>query len=248
MKITHETPIFFISLFLIVAIGLIASLFWENQNNNILHFESTQINKNFCLDNDVTFLEEHAIISQLLDSVYDIEYCHTIRRLPKNVDSVIIRRIKKRHLISEIERDTIWKYVTITPDSLIALDIGKSKNFILKYIDSISSEFNFVKNLKANLDSKKIKIDLIKQSDINFVSESSPHKQGLDPWLYAKKDSIFHVGTMRFSRVKYSAEYNVGMFHYTYLGDPNCGYTCYILFSKENSKWIYKQTIYTGNF
>ncbi|QNK78216.1 hypothetical protein H7F37_03795 [Winogradskyella sp. PAMC22761] len=199
------------------------------------------------LETNITYDDEHEIISNMLDSIYKVDYCHPIRKIPEKADSVLIDRMKKRYLVSERDRDTIKKFVTI-PDSLVSLNIENSRTYILKYLDTLSNEFNFIKSIKTELNSKKLKPELIEQDGIEFFTDSSARKRGLNPLRFGKKDSILNIGFMRFSRVIYSGKYNTGIFNYTYLGDSNCGYSCYIIFNKKNSKWIYKKVIHTGAF
>ena len=243
---TKDILIFVFAFAVIATIAYAVFLFFYVQYKYSEIPESIAMVSTPIVENDLTYNDEHEIISSVLDSIYKIDYCHPIAKFPKYIDSLEFKRIKKRSLISERERDTIKKIITIS-DSLVSLNIEDHKNYILKSLDTSTSEFNFVKNLKTNLNSKKIKAELIKQNGIKFLTRFSAKKEGIR-LHFGKKDTVLNIGSMIFSRVTYSEKSNIGLFHFTYIGDPNCGYNSYIIFSKKGSKWIYKKTIYTGVF
>ncbi|MET2984028.1 hypothetical protein [Aureibaculum conchae] len=247
MRKTKDILIFVFAFAVIAAMAYVIFLFFHVQNKYSESPENIAMVLEPRLESNITYDDEHNIISNMLDSIYKVDYCHPIRKIPKKADSVLIDRMEKRYLVSERDRDTIKKFVTI-PDSLTSLNIENNRGYILKYLDTLSNEFNFIKNLKTELNSKKLKTELIEQDGIEFLTKFSARKRGFNPLSYGKKDTILNIGFMGFSRVVFSEKYNTGIFHYTYLGDPNCGYTCYVIFYKENSKWIYRKAIHTGAF
>ena len=246
MRKTKDILIFVFAFAVIAVIAYAIFLFFYVQHKYAEIPESVVMVIEPKLDNDITYKDEHEIISSVLDSIYKIDYCHPIASFPKNIDSLQYNRIKKRSLVSEKDRDTIKKIITIS-DSLVTLNIENHKNYILEKLKASTKEFNFVKNLNIKLNSKKLKTELIKQNGIKFLTRLSAEKEGIR-LHFGKKDTILNIGSMIFSRVIYSKKSNTGLFHYTYIGDPNCGYNSYIIFSKKDSKWVYQRTIYTGAF
>lgn len=199
-------------------------------------------------ENNATLKDEYQIINSTLDSICNLNLCYYIIELPEKVDSTHSKILKNQRVISKNEIKTIAKRVIIK-DSLVSLDINKrNRDFILKQSDTKSSIMELFKNSTIKLDSKELDSQMLKQKNVEFITYSEAENRKLNPRIYGKRDSIFNIGSMSFSRVFYSKKHNVGLFHYTYLGKPTCGYTSYVIFSKVKSKWTFKKLIRTGSF
>lgn len=200
---------------------------------------------------DISITEEFEIINSVLPHIYSLDRCNFIRndfllQLQKT-DSLRYQKYRKRCFISLRERDTIKKFVTFNTDSLVKLDISKRKKYILSHFEKSSFEYDFFNSFNKTLKPIPLNSENITQNNIEFLTKAEAKQKGY-PSAFGKQDTILNVGIMAFSRVFYSSKMNLGFFEYGYLGGGTCGYTGYILFTKENNTWKYKQTINTGDF
>ncbi|MDA3882624.1 MAG: hypothetical protein PF481_05030 [Bacteroidales bacterium] len=218
------------------------------KNNNTEIIAPRNDTEKFC--DSLSIDDEYQIINTLLPQLYHIRYCNQVREkllALKKYDTVQYNRIKHKYFFSEIEIDTIKKFVRFWHDSLTQIDITQHRAYILSKFDSLSNEYKYFKELECI--KKDIEIDNKKiiQDGVEFTTKAIALEKGY-PERFGKNETILHLGLMGFTRVYYSKIMNVGFFHYGYLGGSTCGYTEYIVFTKENEKWKVVKKIDTGVF
>lgn len=204
--------------------------------------------------NEKTEYDEISIYNELLDSLYNIEYCH-IPMLPPNhnpdfVDTNSTRyknyslRFKNKMNEFYAELDTL-NLIVFTKDSFSELNLELDKDFILQNLGESDSSFIQLVNSGKVIPTKKLNLTSLKQKNILFSNRNE-----LDSTFrceYGINNNDFLIGTITLSRILLDEKQKIGILKFGYFGGCQCGYGNYIFIQKnENNKWIIIKTL--GNW
>lgn len=207
------------------------------------------------LISEAKYENEILIYNTLLDSLYNVMYCHNGMYFPRfrfyNKDTTTKEykeyvfqyekwKSDRESWIKEFkqELDTL-ELITFVKDSFTTLDLDKGKEFLLKEMNQKDSLFvMLLKNKKLFLESKPLIIDSLKQGKIKFLSEQLPFFKNTDFFQYGKVDRNFYIGQIELSRIYIDEKKEIGIFHFDYIGGGKCGYGRYVFIIKINDKWV----------
>jgi hypothetical protein len=205
---------------------------------------------------------EVEIFNSLLDSLYSIEYCHDIIRPPyyKCCDndslplvdfvnccqsSEIPKEYRKycKGCLNESDLKSL-KQIIIVKDSLSKLDLTEHKKYLLSKIPKESDFYRLIKKSNFSIPTISFNSESLQQDNISFEKKSYYDNLGLT-YIMGKYNNDFFIGYFSFSRVYFDELKNIGIFHFGYLGSPDCGYEEYILFYRDKQDFkIYKKIMY----
>jgi hypothetical protein len=178
--------------------------------------------------------KELDVYSDLIDTLYTIEYCHLpmiSRENWPNCDSNYIASYKREMQRFHKNLDSLKLTVYIF-DSLTTLDLSENKNQLL---GQNTNQFIDIINSTNKLFERKFDVDSIKQKDIEFIGFNNSHRaEILDCCQIADR---FIIGNISLSRVLFDSTFEKAIFEFSFTGGPKCGYTKIIFTLKVNGKW-----------
>ena len=208
-------------------------------------------------------IDELTIFNSLIDSIYNINTCQKIIYPPYykccNQDTLysdkLIEcceksaipkeyRVYCSHCINRQELDSL-NLIMVINDSLSPLDLTKSKKYLLTQIAKKSKFYDFIKNIKKPVQSRRYSLDSLKQGNIKFMTTEEFNNSNY-AHRYGKTDKQFFLGYFDLSRICVDNINGLAIFKMNWVGGGTCGYERYILIYRDNEAWKIENKIGWG--
>jgi len=195
--------------------------------------------------------DELSIYNDLLDSLYNIEYCHRPMIAPNNRPDLLDKnstQYKEYVLLYEDKMNEFHNkldsmdLILIMKDSLLELNLELDKKILLRELAESDSLFIRLLNKTNNIPSKKIELNRLKQSNIKFKNKTE-----IDSTFrceYGINNNDFLIGSISLSRILLDEKQNIGILKFGFIGGCSCGYGVFVFIQKDgNNKWEIVKTV-----
>jgi hypothetical protein len=209
-------------------------------------------------------VDELSLINISIDSTYELKTCLSIIRPPyykcceqdtlhgdklaKCCDNSSVPKqfsVSCSRCVSEKEFDTL-KLIMIVRNTTEQLTITKGqKKYLLSRLGKKSKFYDFLKNYKTFVGSRKYDIDSLHQGKIQFIAEET-FKKANRRYTFGKSGTQILLGYFSFSSLFIDGEYGLAMYRMSWLGGGECGYQNLILLSRLNGQWRFDKKIMLG--
>ena len=208
-------------------------------------------------------IDELTIFNSLLDSIYDINTCQKIIYPPyykccnqdtlygdKMVACCQTSSISKEYRVycsycmNKQEFDSLNQIMVIN-DSLMTLDIIKSKKYLLTKIPKTSRFYDFIKNIKKPLRTRGFSLDSLRQGNIKFTTLEEFNNSKYEH-RFGKTGKQVLLGYFSLSRIYADKSKDIAIFKMDWVGGGTCGYQKLILIYREGDTWKIEKQIGLG--
>lgn len=201
--------------------------------------------------NEKTEYDELSIYNDLLDSLYNIEYCHRPMIAPDNRPDLLDKNSTKYKEYVILYEDKMYDFhnnldsmdlIIIMEDSLLELNLELDKKFLIRKLVESDSLYIRLLNKTNNIPSKKIELNRLEQNNIEFKNISE-----IDSAFkceYGINNNDFLIGSISISRILLDEKQTIGILNFGFTGGCSCGYGIFVFIQRnENNKWEIIKTI-----